>query len=138
MSLKLLVPRLSDSPDRYNAQSGQSLPKRDVRASSAYPSISDMISRSRARRDGPLPEVASSMFTTWQAPGRDELLTEISDMRDWPAEATHPELLENEQYFERRAQVPTASRGVGRRKDRYIVSFVTGVVHLSKSPASPA
>jgi hypothetical protein len=47
MRLKLLVPRLSDSADRYNVLSGQSLPKRDVRASFAYPSISDMILRRR-------------------------------------------------------------------------------------------
>jgi hypothetical protein len=35
----------------------QSLPKRDVRVTSAYPSISDMTSRCRERRFGPTPEV---------------------------------------------------------------------------------
>jgi hypothetical protein len=41
-----------------------------------------------------------------------EFLAEIPDMRDGPAKATHAELEEHQQYFERRASAPERWRNI--------------------------
>ncbi len=59
------------------------------------------------------------------APTHDEFFAEIPDVSDWPAEAAHSELEENEQYFERRAHalaLHPIAYGAGHR----VVSFAVG------------
>ena len=51
------------SPKSGTSEVGQSLPKRDVRVRSVYPSISDVILPRRERREGPAAENPTSPLT---------------------------------------------------------------------------
>ena len=57
------------------------------------------------------------------ASAHDEFFAEIPDVSDWPAEATHSELEENEQYFERRAHALALHLSIAYGAGHRVVSY---------------